>query len=141
MPHRLLTAEHIHFIITHFCHYKYSRVMELGGMRVCIGGRQIIMSLLLMSLCLTGRVKNFDQLEKELPCAVCVFVYALKPESCFLAFQFEELRCSSNQISCACLESVQFSVFDSFKINITSHSYYIQRRELCHIIHLIVNNM
>ncbi len=78
---------------------------------------------------------------KELPCAVCVFVYALKPESCYLAFQFEELRCSSNQISCACLESAQFSVFDSFIINITSPSYYIQCRELCHIIHLIVNNM
>ncbi len=79
--------------------------------------------------------------KKELPCAVCVFVYILKPGSCFLAFQFEEVTCSSNQISCACLESVQSSVVDSFKINITSPSYYIKCKELCHVIHLIVNNM
>ncbi len=79
--------------------------------------------------------------KKELPCALCVFV--LKPESCFLALQFEELPCSSNQISCACLESVQSLVFDTFKINITSPSYYqyIQCRKMCHIIHLIVHNM
>ncbi len=69
---------------------------------------------------------NLINSKKELPCAICVFVYILKPGSCFLAFQFEELRCSSNQISCACLESVQSSVFYSFKINITSPSYYIK---------------
>ena len=41
-----------------------------------------------------------------------------------------------------CLSScVHFSVFDYLKINITNPSYYIQCRELCHIIHLIVNNM
>ncbi len=79
--------------------------------------------------------------KKWLPCAVCVFVYILKPGSCFLALQFEELRCSSNQIPCACLESVQSSVFDSFKFSKTSPSYCIKCRELCHMIHLIVNNM
>ncbi len=85
-----------------------------------------------------GRIVNS---KKQLPCAVCVFVYILKPGRCFLAFQFEELRCSSNQISCACLESVQSSVFDSFKINITSPSNYIKCRGLCRMIHLIVSNM
>ncbi len=75
--------------------------------------------------------KEIYNSRKELPCAACVFVYIFKPGSCFLAFQFEELRCSSNQISCACLESVQSSIFDSFKFNITSPSYHIKCVDLC----------